>query len=804
MKRSAHHPITGKKNARGPAALIRAFALVLALVLIPEFLEAAEYTQKLKPWKFKKRPRIALVLSGGGAKGIAHVGVLKIIEQSGLKIDCITGTSMGSIVGGLYASGYSAELLEKLVLGTDWDDLLADKIDRQSVSIDEKGEEEKYIGSFQISRQGIELPKGLRRGQKLSSMMSRLTLHVQHITDFDKLPIPFRCIGTDIVTGDAYVLKQGSLSDAMRASMSIPSIFTPIEIDNRLLVDGGIVRNLPVSDARDMGADIVIAIDVGAPLYKKDELKSVAEIMDQSVSFLGIQSTRQQRLLADILLMPDITGFTGQDFGKGKELIEVGEKAARLILPELKQLAEAQKEFPPFAREPITIIPTRKINVTAVEIRGLKLVSRNLVLGKLLINTPAKITPARLEEAIDRVYASGFFSRVTYRVEPAPGAAPDSGSVVLVIDVLESSGIFLRLGLSYDSNMNAAMLLNTTFRNVAGQGSTISLDARLSEFPGIRGSYFIYTGIRKPGLGFGAQLHYDAYTIFSYKGGNVESSYNYHNYGADIMAEAVILQDFAIGLGIQKDFTNILRQIAPNDPKRRDIEAQNYYAYLMFDNLDRTYYPRSGVMVYGEAKYLTDDLKWLKKQDSFKSFFKYMAKIKGYIPFHKRFSMYIGLTGGFIFAHQPYYPYYDVVNGLQIYQRKIPFIYQNYMGGLNTYTEGCFPFTGLNFMQMSGKNMLVLDTGFKIEFYPDLFLVLRGSVGRAKDQFEQLFQKRNLVIDQYYQYYIPKYQHLKNDLVYGYGLTFGYNSIIGPIELSLMRGSESNKFLIHVNVGYRI
>jgi hypothetical protein len=210
------------------------------------------------------------------------------------------------------------------------------------------------------------------------------------------------------------------------------------------------------------------------------------------------------------------------------------------------------------------------------------------------------------------------------------------------------------------------------------------------------------------------------------------------------------------------------------------------------------------MQVYGEVKYLTDDLKWFKHNDSFKSFFKYTAKIKGSIPLHRMLTIHLGLTGGFILASEPYYLNFDVPGGWKIYRRNIPFIYKNYMGGLNAYTAGCYPFTGLNFMQISGKHMLVLDAAFQVEPVKDFFIIVRGNAGRVKDNFKDLFRKRNTVIDQFYGVYVLKYQHLKNDIVYGYGLTLGYNSIIGPIEVTLMRGSESNQFLFHANIGYRI
>jgi NTE family protein len=785
--------------------------LLIMLIYIFEPYASAQIDKNRLFSHYKKRPKIALVLSGGGAKGIAHVGVLKIIEKTGLQIDYITGTSMGSIVGGLYASGYTADMLEQLVLNMDWDAMLADEISRRSTSIEEKGDHDRYITSFQIAKKGIMLPTGFKRGQQLTTMMSQLTQHVQDIRDFDNLPIPFRCIGTDIVTGKAYIIKKGSLSEAMRASMAIPSIFTPIEIDGHLLVDGGVIRNLPVSDARAMGADIVIAVDVGAPLYKKDELTSVIQIMDQSVSFLGYQSTQKERNLSDVLIMPNIAGFGSNDFNKGKELIAVGEEAGRLIIPELEALLAQQDRFPEEKKAPIFPIKllkkldltgikvTHKMKITKIDIRGLDRVSRNLVLGKLNINPPAMVTGDRLVEAIDRVYASGFFQRVTYELEPGEG-----DGTTLVIRVIEMSGIFLKVGLSYDSDMSAAVLLNVTLRNMAGKGSKIFLGARPSQYPGVVLSYFIHTGLRKPGVGFGLKFHYDQYTIFTYKAGDLQSSFKYHNYGPDIVAQAIILQDIALGVGVQKDFTNILAQIAPDDPKKQNIESLNFYAYLMYDNLDKTFYPRSGFQFYGEVKYFTDLLRTIKNTADFYNFFKYTVRMKGYIPFHKRFSLYLGVTGSFIKAKEPYYLNYDIVKGWGIFQRSIPFIYQNYFGGLNTYTTGCFPFTGLNFMQISGKNILIGDIGLQVEFYKDFFFILRGNVGRVKDDFTDLFRMQNIVWEKRYNFTVPIKQRLKNDLIYGYGLTVSYNSIIGPVELTLMRGSESNNFLVLANIGYRI
>jgi len=434
-----------------------------------------------------ERPRVGLVLSGGGARGFAHIGVLKVLEEAGIEIDYITGTSMGSIVGGLYAIGYRADELEELVLEQDWDELLYDKISRRSISIEEKEDKEKFIGSFPISGIKISLPKGLVAGQKVSNLISGLMLSVHHIEDFELLPIPFCCIATNISTGEPVILKDGFLPDAIRASMSIPSAFIPIDINGQLLVDGGLVRNLPVCDVKEMGAEIVIGIDVGSPLYSKQELNTLVEIMNQAISFQSVESTINERKQCDILIVPDINEYNILSFNSADSLIARGERSAREILPQLKTLADSLSSFPEYPKS----IPNTRIDslsIVKIYIQGLRNVSSKLVRGKLQLNEASIITPEELELAINRVYGSGFFERVTYKLEPM------DKKYNLFVRVIEKVTNYFRVGLHYDSDLKSAVYLNTTFRNLFTQGSKLSVDLKLSDNLGLTGSYFIYTG----------------------------------------------------------------------------------------------------------------------------------------------------------------------------------------------------------------------------------------------------------------------------------------------------------------------
>ncbi len=766
--------------------VISVTALLICMALFPAYGQDSP----------EKRPKIGLVLSGGGAKGLAHIGVIKVLEEEGIKVDYITGTSMGSIVGGMYAIGYNAEQLEQIAHEMKWDRLLSDAVPRRDLPIYEKDDDGKYIIAFALKKWGIELPKGLIRGQKLTTLLARLSMHVHHINDFDDLPIPFRCIGADIETGKAVVMKSGYFPDALRASMAIPSVFTPIEFNDYLLIDGGVIRNFPVSDAIDMGADIIIGVDVQAPALKKDEIDSLLEVMEQTALFMGEMSTKQEKYILkhdnenNIYIHPDITGYTSSSFGDREtvELIKRGEEAARKILPQIRALAEEQKQYD--REEDKTDItpfnPEDKIFITGIEINGLKRVSKRMVLGELNIYTHRKHRIKWIEERIDRLYATRFFDRILYRFEPV-----DEG-YRLIITVTERKTTFLKAGFNYDTDQGAAILLNTTFRNVMGKGSKLSFDARLSENPGVKLDYFIQTGWRRPALGFQTIVQYDRLDVNSYDEGDLASRYKFQDVAWDVQFVANVYNLFALGMGAEKAYVEVNSIISTQEePKKRKIEALNYFGFIRLDTLDRTFYPRSGFQLHLDGKYLTDDLN-IGKIKKFENFQKYTVRIAGYIPVHRVFTIFLGIEGGAIFAHEPYYWVYEpkralaagnISDGFVNYQRKIPFVYLNYMGGLSSYRQENFTFTGLNFMQANSQNIAIARLNFQIEMVKDLFLIMRGNVGKLNNNFSHLFNLK--------------------DLIYGYGVTIGYNSLIGPIELTVMSESEENKVLAHVNVGYR-
>jgi NTE family protein len=297
-----------------------------------------------------ERPRIGLVLGGGGARGAAHIGVLKELERQRIPVDAIAGTSIGAIVGGLYASGKTPAELEEIVSTLDWADAMSDTPSREHLSFRRKLDDERYPIALELGVRdgGLVLPMGAVEGQRLSLILRELTVDVSHVDDFDRLPIPFRAVATDIETGDAYVMGQGDLAQAIRASMSVPAIFAPAEIDGRLLVDGGIAANLPINVMQEMDVDIIIAVDVEFPLYPAEDLTSAVKISEQMLTILMRRETVHQiGLLSeqDILIRPDLGTFDSGNFAQTSETIVPGVQATLDMANELAELALDEQQF---------------------------------------------------------------------------------------------------------------------------------------------------------------------------------------------------------------------------------------------------------------------------------------------------------------------------------------------------------------------------------------------------------------------------------------------------------------------------
>ncbi|WP_455382780.1 patatin-like phospholipase family protein [Salinispira pacifica] len=395
----------------------RTIATLLLLFLLPAALLVGQESGA------PERPKVALVLSGGGARGFAHIGVLKVIREIGIPIDLVVGTSMGSIIGGLYAAGYTPGDLADLAAEIDWGRLFADGIPRSGYSPAQQSEEGTLFGTVAFKRSGVVLPRGLVSGRAILSLLSCLTLPVDRVHNFLNLPIPFCAVAADLGNGEEVHLVSGNLSRALRASMSAPGVFAPVEVRGRLLVDGGILNNLPVDVAKKLGADIVIAVDITSPLEKIDNINDTVSVLRQMLKVEMVQSTRLHRKEATILITPDLGKSGFADFSSYAAIIKDGEKAAEAVRPQLLALAERLHAGAPTPSASAAAVPML-VHYDRISVAGADRGDGRLIREKLEGRGRAGVAPLELFHLSRRMEDTGRYQSVTYSlVAGEPGQA---------------------------------------------------------------------------------------------------------------------------------------------------------------------------------------------------------------------------------------------------------------------------------------------------------------------------------------------------------------------------------------------
>ncbi len=538
-----------------------------------------------------ERPKIGLALSGGGAKGISHIGVLKVLEEAGIRPDYITGASIGSIMGGLYAIGYSVEDMERIAIDLDWAYYFNDELKRTDLPIEERQYADRYQLKVGIENGKVQLPKGFIQGQKIGLLLSQLTFPAHGVHDFDQFKIPFRCVATDAETGDVVVLKSGSLAKAMRASMSLPSIFEPMELDGKLLIDGGVVRNLPVIEAIDMGADIVIAVDITSPLYKKEGLVSLVQVLEQTSSYKLAESVELQKQLADIVISPDITGIGTLDFDRGADLLKLGEAAARAALPEIVALISHSDSLD---SENVNIPTVCKI--CNVQLKGIEGKRKNAVANVMQMRATKEYSMDVIEKRIKQLFGSQFFKDAYYELTPS------EEGFELSIDAALKSGEYLQVSANYDSDLKAALLLNATFRNRGLSGSKLSIDLKLSEFPLLLANYQVYTTSQPNfGIHLGGKLNHFPLDLYNEEGSVRErTGMTHYELRLDLFTSFNNSSLLSGGIGLERYSQR--DKFFEGGTESLAITQQTIYARYLRDTYDREHYPREGSFLAIDGK----------------------------------------------------------------------------------------------------------------------------------------------------------------------------------------------------------
>lgn len=650
--------------------------------------------------------KVGLALSGGAARGLAHIGVLKALEDAHVPVDVVAGTSMGSVIGGLYAVGYTPAQLDSIVTSVDWSRLLTDPVDRRDLPVDRKFTEDHYLVTLPIARRAIKLPRSVVSGQRISQLLTRLTWSVHAVHDFRGLPVPFTAVATNLETGDAKVLDHGFLADAIRASMALPSVFAPVELDDSVLIDGGVSRNLPAEDARALGADVVICSDVTDPLESRDSLRSLAEVLLQSVSFRIWDSQAFERSKCDVLITPEVRGFSGVGFTRGRELIARGEAAARAALPRIDSLL-ARVPRRRGVRPPL-VVP-ESLFVTSVRFEPVERVTPEFLARLLGVRPHTWVKPGELDGRIDQLFATGLFENVRYRLELVPGGTADQRALTVV--VRERSGGRFGLGLRYDSRYKASLLLSGAF-GVPGFGSNAQLDVRLGQQirVGLGGS-------QTAGLGRTVTLGVRADYIRSprdlYAAGHQVAEARVDLGAVTASLSGSLGTTALVSARLKAEHARWADAVSAVDSAAIHRTFYTVAGVLEADTYDRGLYPRSGVGFRAVSE-------WGNRLLGQGGVFSHqLADLHAHLPLLRTVSLWAGATLGASSGDPP--PHYLFS-----------------LGGASTYY--LFPdrdvaFFGLNTQQLRGRHLQKAELGAQWEFMPDWFGRVAWNGGAVLDRW---------------------------------------------------------------------
>ena len=728
-----------------------------------------------------ERPKVGLVLSGGGAKGIAHIGIIRALEEAGLAPDYITGTSMGSIVGGLYSIGYTADDIEQMASSINWDAILSNKIPLDEITFEEKEYYGRYIADLQVDGIKVGLPKGLIEGQQLSELLSRLTRSVHDIEDFNDFPIPFACMAADIATGEPVLLNKGSLSEAIRASMAIPTVFTPVELNGRLLVDGGLVRNFPVEEVKAMGADIVIGVFVSSGLQSKDELNNLISLLSQSAFVTSALDSRKQKEFVDIYIEPDLKDFQSSNFKQWKGIIEKGDEMGQQYVETFKKLADSLNQIgPQYTAAPLQL--KDEYLITKISIEGNNKISSNLIKGKLQIEEGSILAVDEIEKRISIIYGTKYFEKVTYEI------IRNGAKYELKIKVREASDGNLKVAVHYDSENDVGINANITYRNLILPHSRSLLEFDFSKNPRLDLNYLKYIGEKQnAGLFLGLEYGDSELPLF-------EDNIKISTFDADytnffFQLQSTSFQNFTFGGRAQLEFTELTPVVGElarsiDEIKNRDMSVMFFVKYNSFD---RQFYPTKGIDFNVSFKSVLDVRNKTTRinEDSISStkttieqnldpfiavetYFTYIFKISDRFSIVTKNAMIITTLGEPELNITDYY----------------------FLGGFNPQFKNVSEYWGARDKQYISPNYFYSKLILQYEVFDNL--LISGIVNYLDVQYPMEF---------FYDIQVGDYLGGERRR-FGFGLSFAYNSPVGPISFSMAKDTKYSKVLTNLNMGF--
>jgi len=717
---------------------------------------------------------IGLTLSGGGARGFAHIGVLHIIDSLGIDIDYVSGTSMGAIVGGMYASGYSAAEIEKKFKSIDWDAIITMRKDLEHSHPRTRETLGRHMLNIPIEKGSIAIASGAIESQLLWNTLGDGFFPVRTIDDFSKLPIPFACVATDLETGDAIVMKDGDIVTAIRASMSIPTIFTAVERDGKKLVDGGIVLNFPVKVAKDMGADFVIGVNVSEGLRTADELTSPIDVLMQMGFYKGAQTYPENIKNTDIYIEPDIKSFTASNFRDINEIIEIGKQTGRLYIDDLKEVLEHKKP----AKDTLTTElkePFDAFIVDSIVIQGLTNIKSWFVEDNVNIAAGDTITSSIINNNINKLYASGYFNRITYNLVANDDKA--RGTLVLIFN--ESAFTNLYFSFNYSTFMGVGIIGEMMIRKFLFYNTSLYAKAMLGQMPAVKAGLDIFTGdSHKAWINLETRANYIVFP--RHKDFSYIAEYERVYFTGELTFNMITGYDSYLTTGAGYYMQTLSPSKTLENHLTGSINSFKILGGWKINSLDKHAFPRTGQLVSIDAAYFigqSSSLSFYKPDGEVTSdlseagielsdFLQTSIRWESNIFINDKLTAFSQFQSGFNFFYDQ-----DILNMFN-------------MGGTNNILDNQITFAGLSKYDVNSNSIIAGGLGLRYNVWEDLYLT--PIVNAALYDFE--FSEIGLIS--------------MDNFVFGAGIDLGYDTAIGPIEITISYSPQKENVLAYLNLGW--
>lgn len=722
------------------------------------------------------RKRVAVVLSGGGAKGTAHIGALKVIERAGIPIDIVTGTSMGSLVGGLYAIGYNSESLDSLVRGLDWTYLLSDRENMGRQSLTDRRKQNTYIISH-----GLTLGKrnandgGFIKGRNISMLLERLCMGYTDSIDFDRLPISFACVATNVVDNSEVDIHSGRLPEALRASMAIPAFFSPVRKGKMVLVDGGLTNNYPVDLARKMGADIVIGVTVQDSLRTSEELGSTLSILLQIVDFNVLNKYEENVANTDVHIRVDPSGYSTASFNSTAidTLINRGEAEAMRHWDELLALKErigVAPDYKPAKLNPlIPSVMTERVHVKKIIFENMTPQDEDFLRAKFHLNRLDSISSKEEEEITTSMRTDLFFQTATSRLieerqQLDDGTAGKAGDYILVLTAGNRKTTQVNLGFRFDNEEMVALQLNANLPLKKTLIVSSDLTVRLGKRLLAGGELLLHPRtlrFTRPVLSY--YFRHNDIDVY-YKGDKEYNiTYNYHQ--TTLEPVNISIRNFCFKAGLRWDYYRFGNKLRSDSSRQVEFDNGHYFtwqAQMEFNSEDHWYFPTRGGRFVARYAYITDNLTRLNKHFGISDV---SASWRKSFPFSNRFTFEGLLYGRLLFGSD------------------IPHIYGNIIGGncFDHYVEHQMPFAGLGHLEDADRHFAGVQLQGRQRLGKNHYVCLLMAVAQHASELKELMKEKTLL---------------------GGQLLYCYDSLFGPLGASVGYCNRTKKPYFYINLGY--